>query len=88
MNKIETKLTTREFYSKTYGCTMYMVSIVGGPQDLLARGTEAYALADGAVYAAERWGQTADGTWTPFRADWGQKFLTCRRAGDMGCETR
>lgn len=52
---------------------LYFASIAGGPQDLIARTTEAAALADGANYAAEHWGQRADGTWTPYREQWTQR---------------
>jgi len=62
-------LVTRMFLSPMK-CTMYMVSIVNGPKDLLSRGTEASALRDGAAYVAAHWGQTSDGTWTPYSAQW------------------
>jgi hypothetical protein len=44
------KLIAKPFYSKEYNCTMYMLSVEGGPQDLLARTTEAAALTAGAAY--------------------------------------
>lgn len=44
------KLVTKSFVSKEHNCTMYMLSVAGGPQDLLARMTEAAALSAGAAY--------------------------------------
>lgn len=64
------KLATREFFSTDYKCTLYMVSVVGGPQSLLARRTEEAALEDGAAYVAANWGRDADGNWTPYREKW------------------
>lgn len=82
-------LSLRTFVSYEYKCTMYMVSVEGdgAPKDLLARGTAELALSDGAAYVAAKWGRTADGTWTPFSADWGRRFLTCRHTGSMVCAT-
>lgn len=44
------KLTTKQVYSRIEKCNVYMVSVEGGPQDLLARTTEAAALTAGAAY--------------------------------------
>jgi hypothetical protein len=51
----------------------WFASIEGGPQDLIKRGTEEYALRDGEAYAKEAWGQDAEGKWTPYRAAWATK---------------
>lgn len=47
------------------GATEWVVSVVDGPQDLLARSTREAALADGAEYVAAKWARRADGTWVP-----------------------
>lgn len=39
----------------------YIVSVVGGPQDLLWRATEAAALEDGAAYVERHWTPTPSG---------------------------
>lgn len=63
------KLVTRHVVDRE-GRGWYMVSVVGGPQDLLKRSTEAAALSDGAAYVAENWGRRSDGTWTPYPHEW------------------
>ena len=49
---------------------LYLASVVGGPCDVVARSTEAAALAAGAAYVADRWGRRADGTWSPYPEQW------------------
>jgi hypothetical protein len=54
------ELTTR----RTRDGLAYIVSVVGGPQDIIKRTTEAAALEDGRAYVEKYWEQTADG-WKP-----------------------
>lgn len=42
----------------------FVVSVVGGPRDLLWRASEADALSDGAEYVRRHWSETPDG-WRP-----------------------
>lgn len=60
-------LTARHYFDDA-GQIWHMVSVEGGPCDLLTRATVAAALEDGAAYVAKHYGRRADGTWTPFRA--------------------
>lgn len=43
------------------GEVAYVVSVVDGPRDLLARGTEAAALEDGQAHVQRYWERTTEG---------------------------
>jgi len=52
---LETRAAVRD------GVPGYIVSVVGGPQDLLWRAEECWALRDGADHVARYWQQTPEG---------------------------
>lgn len=62
------KLVTKTFFSNEYKCTMYMLSVEGGPQDLLARTTESAALEAGAEYVRKNYPHLA--VLVPVEGNW------------------